>query len=59
MHTAEGHFASKNFTSLKKGIDLETPIIDSLYNILFKEESAEKIIKISQKISLKRCFKLL
>ena len=45
MYAAEGNFASKNFTSLKKGIDLETPIIDSLYDILFKEESAEKIIK--------------
>lgn len=42
---AEGYFASKNFTSLKKGIDVETPIIDSLYDVLFKEESAEKTMK--------------
>ena len=42
---AEGYFATKNFSSLKQGIEAETPIIDSLYDILFKEESAEKTMK--------------
>ncbi len=42
---AEGYFATKNFSSLKQGIDAETPIIDSLYDILFKEESADKTMK--------------
>jgi len=42
---AEEYFATKNFSSLKQGIEAETPIIDSLYDILFKEESAEKTMK--------------
>ena len=42
---AEGYFATKSFSSLKQGIEAETPIIDSLYDILFKEESAEKTMK--------------
>jgi glycerol-3-phosphate dehydrogenase (NAD(P)+) len=42
---AEGYFAIKNFSSLKQGIEAETPIINSLYDILFKEESAEKTMK--------------
>ena len=41
----EGYFATKNFSSLKQGIEAETPIIDSLYDILFKKESAEKTMK--------------
>ena len=39
---AEGFFATKNFSSLKQGIEAETPIIDSLYDILFKKNLLKK-----------------
>lgn len=41
----EGYIAFKNFTSLKKGLNVETPIIVSLYDILFKGEFAKKTMK--------------
>ena len=41
----EGYIAFKNFTSLKKGLNVETSIIVSLYDILFKGEFAKKTMK--------------
>jgi len=42
---AEGYYASKNCEVLKAECSAETPIIDSLYEILFKGKSASKTMQ--------------
>jgi glycerol-3-phosphate dehydrogenase (NAD(P)+) len=42
---AEGYYASKNFAVLKAECSVETPIMDSLYEILFKGKSASKTMQ--------------
>ena len=42
---AEGYYASKNFAVLKAECSVETPIMDSLYEILFKGKSAAKTMQ--------------
>ena len=42
---AEGYYASKSAYLLNEKHEVETPIIDAVYNILYKNKNAKKIFK--------------